>query len=183
MQEGNEPQIDRIIPGIDTRVDDGVYNLEGAYPAAIGLQERISGKTILLKQNEPINGILVFYNYYGRAFTILDINGSLIISETKGPEKPPWRQDVISGYDNRPSPGILYLYEDFEDYPIGWTIPFFYGGIWYYGIDYFGRVNLTFDHVYDLFETYPIGSSIQNFGFQDPVSKHYWSVDWQTING
>lgn len=147
MLETDRAQIIQSIRGINDQLDQtdpqNVVNLRGAYPALIGLQERVPGKTRTGEYAYPVNGVAVFYNVYGRRYLLWE-GLNLTIDGVSWDLSLSWRPPVVEdGYDPL---------SDYLDGAIGKLIL----GEWNYFNE--GTFVSLFPALYDTLEFYTDGS-------------------------
>lgn len=170
MQESDKYQVQKALSGIDIRDPDAIQFLHGLYPEFIGLQTRLGGKTIQEKFNDPVSGIYTFYNYFGRAFRFYEFDGTITITDVD-PEQPP--------IEWNPLPDVVdtLIYDTFEDYDLGYDVPFFPLGHWNTP-GFYGHLHSFDDYCYDDFESYALGAKAGDFEAGYARSDIKWRLDW-----
>jgi len=121
---------DRVLRGVDQQDFEQLQVVQGTFPYQAGLQKRLPGKSLLQEIGGPVGSIYVFYNVYGRNYTLEDF-GTLQITEVG---IPPFTLPI-------PPPVAYSWFDDFESYADDLVSKYWAGGEW---LHYVGICEITY---------------------------------------
>lgn len=111
------------VEGVNQQDFKEIQVLQGCYPYLNGLQQRVPGKSIQQVLDGPIGSIYVFYQVYGRTYTLIDYGPIIIIPVVPIPITLPLAPPLTSTW-----------FDTFDEYtPIGLLNFFWPLGSWYGG--------------------------------------------------
>lgn len=134
------------IGGMDQQSFREIELVAGCYPFQIGLQKRIPGKTLQRLFPEPVGSIYVFYNVYGRTFSLIDF-GTLQIEEVVVPPI------TIPGL---PPQGNSW-FDTFQGYTVGAISRLWGGGAWNNSVGIAETIIQGFIDPFLVYDTLPPG--------------------------
>lgn len=112
-----------FLEGIDQQDFTQLQLVQGSYPFQVGLQKRIPGKSITQIYAGPVGSIYVFYQVFGRFYTLIDF-GNILIEEVEIPTI------TLPGLP----PAAVEWFDNFDGYTLGLISRLWGAGAWLIGV-------------------------------------------------